>query len=233
MEILSDRLGLPVSASQEAITRFCKKAADPVGGWRVVETASIANRSGDSPFRYRALFRRAEEKVFIASQNLHSLIKNKEDEELILDFLRAKQKRRLDILICDISHPEAVEAWSNINPQDDRIQFTYRDHLAEATGKFKALVDSARTKNIGDISVKVCPLFPLTISIVDPDAEAAVLILQPVVNFGTKSEERPHLLLSRQENPIAFNYYRDKMEETYQVRRSLGKYHRLKVRQII
>lgn len=222
MQSLSDRLGIGASISEEAIAELCAKASDPVGGWHVVETASMAIRSGDSPYRYRALFQRAEKRVFIASQNLYSLIKSKEDEERILDFLRAEQGRQLDILICDISHPEAVEAWSNINPQNDRIEFTYRHHLTQATHKFKSLVDSARAKNIGDITVKVCPLFPLTISIVDPDSESAVLILQPVVNFGMKSEERPHVLLPRQESPTAFNYYLDKMEETYNYARVIA-----------
>lgn len=193
--------------SNSRIKRVANRGRDINGGWASVSPARLASRVELSPYRVDRALAVAQKYVFMAGQNLYSIASSEANQNAILNFLREDKDRRVDVLICDLQRKECVKAWAWINPEQAATGYTYKDHLRTATREFLRLLRQARRERLLGLRIKVLPLIPIGVTVIDPDSKSGIMTFQPVINHGPKSGERPQFLVSKADNREVFSYY--------------------------
>ena len=204
---LAGLLGRRSNPLTQRVRALAKLGRDITGGWDSVNPARVASRADLSPYRFDMALAVAKKHVFIAGQNLHTIASSGTHRNSILDFLRAARDRKVDVLICNARKDTCVKAWAQVNPEQPESSYTYKDHLRTATREFLALLREARKRKLHGLRVKVLPLIPIGVTVVDPESNSGVMAFQPVINHGPKSGERPQFLISKTGNPEVFRYY--------------------------
>lgn len=188
---------------------------DITGGWNCVEPIRAAVRADLSPYRFDQALKVATQHVFVAGQNLHRIATTKETLDAIIEFLRAGKQRRIDILLCDARNRSAVRAWKTVNPELDKTPYTYRKQLLRSTAEFLALSRMAHKEELA-LTARVLDVVPFGATAIDPELDSGVIALQPVVNHGPKSGERPQFLITRAANREIFRYYWLNLETAFE-----------------
>lgn len=204
---LADRLGRRVKPLSRRVRALTNLSRDIAGGWGSVSPARVASRADLSPYRFDMALLQAKKHVFIAGQNLYTIASSEAHRNAILDFLRADNDRRVEVLICNPQNSACVKAWGQVNPEQPGTGYTYRDHLRTATNEFSRLLLQARKRKLNGLQVRALPLIPIGVTVIDPDLSSGVMAFQPVINHGPKSGERPQFLISKAGNPEVFRYY--------------------------
>jgi len=200
-------LGRRPRSSNHGVKALANRSRDITGGWASVNPARVASRADLSPYRFDMALAVAKKHLFIAGQNLYTIASSEAHRNAILDFLRADRTRKVDVLICDAQNDACVKAWAQINPEQSKIGYTYKDHLRTSTREFSRLLREARTKRLRGLQIRVLPLIPIGVTVIDADLNSGVMAFQPVINHGPKSGERPQFLISKTENAEVFRYY--------------------------
>ena len=204
LAVLLGRRSRPLTHRVKALA---KSGRDITGGWDSVNPARVASRADLSPYRIDMALAVAKKHVFIAGQNLYTIASSGAHRNSILDFLHADRDRKVDVLFCNAQKDICVKAWSQVNPEQSEAGYTHTDHLRTATREFSALVREAHKRKLHGLRVRVLPLIPIGVTVLDPDSNSGVMAFQPVINHGPKSGERPQFLISKTGNPEVFRYY--------------------------
>jgi len=199
------------------VIKLAKAARYIERSWDGVKPTLVAEQAQASPFDARSALKIAKEHLIFVGQNLDWISKSDKCHQGIIEFLKKgkKKKRRVEILISDIRKKASVQAWSEINPQIKESGYTYEEHLRNAFRKFRKLISECNKARIKGLDVRVTSLVPLGFTVIDPNNSNGILTLQPVINYGNISGERPQFIIKKSLNTKVFDYYWRRIEMTF------------------
>ena len=142
----------------------------------------------------------------MAGQNLYHIASSTERLDSIIKFLSSGRERKVDILLCDKCNAAGVKAWAQVNPEQPKVGYTYKEHLKTATQGFLDLISDVRKQKISGLNIRVLGLVPFSATVIDPSLKSRIMTIQPVVNHGPKSGDRPQFLITNNQDDV-FTYY--------------------------
>lgn len=189
-------------------------------GWELVKATKLAEGTDKSPFQASDAFRLASQRLVFVGQNLWSLVGKEPVASSwfwteTLKFLKGTREadegvrvdphtRKVDILVIDPNEPYLKEAWGR-SIGDER---GFQEHLwicVSALGVLKQLTQNERVGE--DVRIKLAKFIPLSATFIDPDdPDRGMLFLRPFTR-GDRPHDRPIVLVTRQSNPRAFDFY--------------------------
>ena len=128
-----------------------------------------------SPFIFHELIKISKKRLFIAGQNLYTLVVKygKTNKQLIFDYLSKDSKNRLvQIMVCDPKYKNFTKAWMTTTTKK------YKNDLNESISNLEVWMRDAQALNL-NLEVKTISVVPITITFVDPDDEQGLLVLTP------------------------------------------------------
>jgi class 3 adenylate cyclase len=165
-------------------------------------------RVAASGYSFEALLGRARAELFVAGQNLFSLVRPDTEPRLrdaVLRFLHADPQRRIRILINDATAAHSVQTWAEVQSAGN-----FAEHLGRATATFTGWVRVAREQGIEEsrFGLRVVTHVPVSATFVDPAAADGYAVVAPNT-FERKPQVRPVFIVQKLESPEIFEAYWD------------------------
>lgn len=139
----------------------------------LVKETLVAGTVAGSPFSTTSLFAVARQHMFIAGQNLFTLLVRNADntKRLITEFLAADDQRKIDFLVCDPAYQPGVETWTTISDAN-----SYLRDLEQAYEMLASWVREFRKEGL-PLEARITELVAITATFVDPDSESGLCYL--------------------------------------------------------
>ncbi len=151
-----------------------RKSADPltdeVGGpYETFARASsilptlFAPTTGTSPFVFKDLLGLAQHRVFLAGQNLYTLLVRLETDtkNILFEFLGRENRPNVSLLLCDPQYKPGVETWTWVCGSN------YEGDLLESVRNLQSWNALAANDNL-QLDAKLAPFIPVSMTFVDP-----------------------------------------------------------------
>jgi hypothetical protein len=184
----------------------------------MVEETLVAPVIKSSPFVFDELFPTTQKHIFIAGQNLYSLVVRLGDvnKPRIFKFLGQDSSRKVEILVCDPSFRGAIETWIEVTASPK-----YERDLKEALEVLEVWTQEAKESNL-NFEAKTTPFVPVSATFVDPDSQDGRLFLTPNI-FEPSATDRACFLLYRRLHDKTFNTYWENYKLTFLRGSPIGK----------
>lgn len=204
------------SPPRGVVLDVCSEARKGSPHWTTVSEVLAGQRLDESPFSLDSLLYRAANHIFCAGQNLNYLASSSNMRRMLSAWLQQGYRRKLQLLICDPAETGAVDAWTVVGEK-------YRDDLYQSVRVFQRWKAQLKRAGItGHLDIHVTKLVTTSVTVIDPRADKALMILTPVVFGKPISGERPHFALSRAANRAIFNHYWETYREVFRRARNIG-----------
>src|SRR4030043_220019 len=103
--------------TNESIDLVCRESSRGSSQWGSVNQSLVGERMDSSPFSLDHLINEAHKHIFIAGQSLHHLTTHESVRIQLIDWLKEKNNRIVQILLCNPKEVAAVKAWDIISKE--------------------------------------------------------------------------------------------------------------------